>query len=436
MNKCIALGVVFFLIAGICYGQKKKKKKDNDSDRSPKQELIYDNINYLPTIQSVQLYPGTAESTLPVIDLEQKNQLLLSFDDLRADIRNFYFSIEHCDANWMPSRLSPLEYAEGFNEGRIDNYSSSKATFQPYTNYQVNFPDEYVGPKLPGNYLLKVYEDADKSRLILTRKFYVIRKLMSLSAKVTPSTIVSLRNKNQKLDVFVKTGAVTVTNPQRDLRVVALQNQRTDNMMSLSDPMFAGGSEINYNNSQTLDFKGNNEFRYVDLRSLKLGSERVSSIRIDSLVRVDLHPDEDNSTSTYASTFDENGKFYIRNMDQREATLEGDYAQVTFSLKTDQTVKGDIYIVGGFNNYQRTSAGKLHYNENLKLWQVVLPLKQGLYDYEYVLQDPSGKVITDAFSGSFYQTGNNYQILLYNRKIGTFWDELLGFGEVSINNRK
>lgn len=436
MKKCIVVSISLLLIVSCCFAQKKKKKKNNDSDQSPKQELVYDNVNYLPSIQSVQFLTGNTETNLPIIDLEKRNTLTFNFDDLRADIRNFYFGIEHCDANWIPSRLSPLEYAEGFNEGRIDNYTSSKSTYQPYTHYSANFPDEYVAPKLPGNYLLKVYEDADKNRLILTRKFYVVRNLMGVAAKVSPSTIVAKRSQNQKLDVFVKTGAITVANPQRDLRVVVMQNQRMDNIMSLNDPMFVGGSDISYNNSQTLDFKGNNEFRYVDLRSFKLGSERVQSIHVDSLVRVSLHIDEDNSQSTYASTFDENGKFYIRNMDQPEANVEGDYAQVTFSLKTDQEIKGDIYLVGGFNNYQRTAQNKLHYEEKTKLWQVTLPLKQGLYDYEYVLQDLNGNVVTDAFSGSFYETGNNYQILLYNRKIGTFWDEFLGFGETSINNRK
>src|SRR5690606_4525810 len=109
-------------------------------------------------------------------------------------VRNFYFSLEHCDANWNPSKLSPLEYAEGYNEERILTYGSSVNTLQPYTHYQVDFPTKNIRPKLAGNYLLKVYEDADKSRLIITRRFYVIAPLMSVSAEMVPSMDVSKRS--------------------------------------------------------------------------------------------------------------------------------------------------------------------------------------------------------------------------------------------------
>src|SRR5690606_4175244 len=94
----------------------------------------------------------------------------------------------------------------------------------------------------------------------------------------------------------------------------------------------------------TLDFMANNEFRYVDLRSLKLGSEDVKSISMDTLPQIELYPDEDHSKDNYASTFDENGNFYIRNLDQNDDHLQGDYADVTFYLSAPSDIHGKIYL--------------------------------------------------------------------------------------------
>ena len=143
---------------------------------------------------------------MPVIELHSDDRLILAFDDLRGDVRNFYFSMEHCDADWRPSRLSPLEYAEGFNEERILDYAPSVNTLQPYTHYRTDFPTRNVKPKLAGNYLLKVYEDADKSRLIFSRRFYVLAPLMLVSSKLGTSVNVTKRRSNQKIDLVVNTG--------------------------------------------------------------------------------------------------------------------------------------------------------------------------------------------------------------------------------------
>ncbi|HMR19192.1 MAG TPA: DUF5103 domain-containing protein [Sphingobacterium sp.] len=413
----------------------RKKRIRQYVEQSPKQTIVYENKNYLDEISTVQFYLSGKESGLPVYTLGSREQFLVSFDDLRADVRTYYYSIEHCDANWVPSRLSPLDYATGFNEDRIDDYQPSQGTFQAYTHYKFSFPNEYIGPKVAGNYLLKVYEDSDKSRLIFTRKFYVVRPLIQVETTITASTQAQKRLRNQKLNVNIRTSALTISNPHRDVQLHVFQNQREDTMMVLTKPMFIGNTEIKYNSQETLDFAGNNEFRYADLRSSKTASGQVRELTIDSAVHVELFVDEDNSTAAYGSTYDENGKFYIRNMDYADVDNQSDYVHVTFSLKTNQEPKGRIYVVGGFNNYTRTVDNLLRYNDRSGLWKVTLKLKQGIYDYEYILETEEGKVVTDAFSNTFYDTGNDYLVLVYHRRGGTYWDEILGVGTASINNK-
>lgn len=413
----------------------KKKKEKIKFERSPKQELVYANKTYLPAIQNVQFYPVGKENETPIYEIGSGEPLLLRFDDLRSDVRNYYLSIEHCDRDWTPSRTSVLDYVEGFNEDRIDDYRLSQNTYQHYTAYSVTFPTEYIKPKLAGNYILKVYEDADKARLILTRRFYVLNNLVQIESNIQASANVSNRLRNQKLNVQLKTG-LTIQNPQRDLSVLVRQNHREDTQMLLEQPSFIGNNDIRYTNSATLDFKANNEFRFVDLRSFRVASERVLEMWQDSITHIILRTDENNHSETYAATYDENGRFYTRNRDFNDEDIDGDYAAVTFSLKANEDIKGDIYLVGGFNNFQRNPENKLSYDAELKLWSVTVKLKQGLYDYEYVLETPNGQIVSDAFSGSHYDTGNDYQIFIYHRRMGTYWDELVGFSENSINNKK
>ncbi|WP_379090305.1 hypothetical protein [Pedobacter sp. UC225_65] len=74
------------------------------------------------------------------------------------------------------------------------------------------------------------------------------------------------------------------------------------------------------------------------------------------------------------------------------------------------------------------------YEPSRKRFYTNIKLKQGLYDFKYVWVDENGKFDDTVFEGSFFETENSYQILVYYRKPGGRWDELVGFS--NINNIK
>ena len=77
------------------------------------QTLIYNNHIYQKNIHTVLLHPVRSELEEPIIDMNKSDSLLLSFDDLDGNFKNFYFTLIHCNADWTPSNLLESEYLEG-----------------------------------------------------------------------------------------------------------------------------------------------------------------------------------------------------------------------------------------------------------------------------------------------------------------------------------
>lgn len=416
---------------------KKKEKKRIRIERSPEQELKYGNVDYLPAIKSVQFYQAQEEQSLPLLPLGGNEQLFLSFDDLRADNRTYYYTIEHCTSDWQSSNLSTIEYIDGLTEDRLYDYKSSVNTLQNYTHYELRFPTEgSMIPKLPGNYLLKVYEDADKSRLILTRRFYVLGQEVSVGIKILPSFKVVKRKENQKLNIEINLGSLQLNNPYQDIKVVVRQNRRDDIQEALTKPMFVREGQLIYNNNETFDFDGGNEFRNLDLRSFRLLSGQISGASKDSLRRMELMPDQDLAAESYSFSYDEDGKFFIRNNDFEQSDTEGDYAWVSFTLKTDSPPKDNeqVYIAGIFNNFKTDTENEMKYDAEQKLWRGDLFLKQGLYHYTYI-NKVNGKELLNKYNGHHFETGNTYDVFIYYRKPATRWDELIGFATVNTSSK-
>ncbi|MGV8878189.1 MAG: DUF5103 domain-containing protein [Sphingobacteriaceae bacterium] len=410
--------VTFFLLASnLSFGQQKAFNED---------------LVYLPEIKSVEFYNQKEEQSFPIITLGSVEKLELNFDDLGGGSRNFSYTIEHCDAEWKSSGLSPADYLQSFTEDRINEYRYAVNTLQKYTHYTLTIPNVNIIPKLSGNYLLKIYEDGDPLKSVLTRKFYILQPKVTITADIVPSAQISTRASNQKVNFQLDYAGIPIQNPYAEIRTLVMQNERPDRSSFNTRPQFIRGNQLIYNDVNTNDFSGGNEFRRFDLRSLRLNAERIEKIYQDTANTVILLGDVSWNQQRYTFQYDNNGNFFIRNQDGSNPKTDADYAHVYFSLAADKTAKDEaVYILGKFNNYQINAQSKMHFDETKGRFHTNLFLKQGIYDYHYVTANPSiSKVNNDALDGSYFETENNYQLMVYYRRPGARWEELVGYRQL------
>jgi hypothetical protein len=392
-------------------------------------QIPYDDNVFNAHIKSVEFYNSKKEGSFPIITLQSGEQALLGFDDLRGGSRNYYYTIEHCDSKWNSSNISTAEYLQGFTDDRLTDYSYSTNTIQKYTHYELKLPNSNIAPKISGNYILKVYEDGDQSKMILTRKLYVVNSRVSVAADIVSSNDPSLRSTNQKINFQVNYAGLTVQNPNRDIRILLMQNARSETGVWNTTPSNIRGTQLVYNDVNTNDFSGRNEFRHFDTRSLKLNSDRVSHIYHDTAYTVVLLGDPLRDQPSHSFQYDNNGNFFILNQDGTDPRRDADYAHMYFSLAANKTDKeGAAYIVGKFNDYKIDEYSKMDFEPIKGRFFTNLFLKQGVYDYEYVWVDRNTNKPDDIpIEGTHFETENDYQLLVYYRPPTARWEELVGY---------
>lgn len=397
------------------------------------QQFVYENKIYQSNIRTVQCFNAQKEQSVPVIALKSAEQLVFSFDDLNGSSKIYWYTVEHCTSDWKSSRLSPLDYLEGLSEDRITDFKYSFGTLQKYTHYQLVLPSVQVKPKISGNYLLKVYEDGNQQKPVISQRFYVVDNLVNIAVDVVPSSQVPLRFSNQKVN-FTIFHKMPIQNPYTDLKAIVMQNADPLTAIVNTKPQFIKPGSLVYNELNSNDFPAGNEFRKFDIRSLRYKGGNVQDIIRDTAVNVILFQDINTSKDRYSNFIDEDGNFYIRNQDGRDDGTESDYVNVAFTLNAVPPAPGggDAYVVGRFNDYRLNDASRLTFDASRKRFYTNIKLKQGLYDYKYVwLNKETGKADQTVFEGSFFETGNTYQVFSYYRKPGSRWEELIGYSNVN-----
>ena len=91
----------------------------------------------------------------------------------------------------------------------------------------------------------------------------------------------------------------------------------------------------------------------------------------------------------------------------------------------------NVYLNGDLTYNQFAPQYKMKYNEIDKAYEIVVPLKQGSYNYQYMfVSDDGSKTSLSPTEGNFHQTENEYTIYVYHRPVGGRYDKLVGFKQI------
>lgn len=396
------------------------------------QSLKYDNVTYKDHIRTIQFHEVGAEYLAPIIDLGGKEQLELNFDDLEGGHKQYSIAFAYCNADWSPSNLMMSEYLDGYHEINLNNnFSFSMNTFQKYTYYHVIFPQNLVRFTKSGNYLVYVYENGDKNNLVLSRRFMVYDNKAKIDASVRQPVGGDDAYGKQQIDFKVTGINYQLNNPYKDLHVVIMQNHRWDNAAMNISPSFLTGNTVEYSMNDACTFSGGNEFRYFDIRSTRFLTERVKELYRDENYKMHavIQNEESKKNKPYLFYNDINGEYLIRNTETTgNMDTEADYVEVHFFLPyPEPESKGNFYIMGRLTDWRMNQNSKMRYNEKRFGYETTLYLKQGYYNYTYVLSTDGQKGGDQSVvEGSHFDTENEYDILVYHRQFGTYHDQLIG----------
>ena len=358
----------------------------------------------------------------PVIDMTTNETIEFSFDEMSHQYHRYTYYLQHCDSQWEPSDILESDYLDGFNDQPIDDWQNSLNTTFDYTHYRLVIPNNEVRLKISGNYRVSIREDG---REVAFFKFCMTEGKTLLSAKISGNTDIDTHDSHQQMDLTVNYGSLTVRDPAKELYTVVMQNRRTDNAVFNPTPTYDAGNRLTYEHCRQLIFTAGNEFRRFEVVNMYEYHMNVDLISFhDPFYHATLS--QDTRHHAYKYDYDHNGRYLIRYNQASDSDTEADYLFVHFNLASDRLTGGRLYVYGHFTGGNLTSKYEMEYNEREKAYQSTVLLKQGAYDYQYLwVPDGESAGQTKPTEGDWYETKNEYLILLYYRQRGSRYDRLV-----------
>ena len=392
--------------------------------------IIMDNKIYNSDILSMKVENLNVDFALPVIFLNSPEQLRLTFDDESDQSKYLKYTFIHCTYDWKPTpNFQRIDYMKTFEEGYLSDYQTSVGTMQFYTSYSLDFPNDDVDVTKSGNYILYVYEDDNgEYKPILTHRFCMVERLVTISPNVQQSSNIATRYTKQEVSFQVGMSQFRVNNPGRHLKVVVSQNGRSDNAYVASTPTSVQGDVLRYDRPNEIVFEGGSEFRIFNIRSLRTHMENVTRHAFgDGQNHTYINIDRERVHLAYEDRMDINGCYFIA-ADDGYSLQSADYTNVYFSLQCMPPKDVDLYIYGELTNWTLDPKYKLEFHPYRKQWEVSLFLKMGYYNYTYLALPKGSTEATYMYTeGSFWQTENRYAFLAYYNGDGLQYDRIIGY---------
>ena len=384
-------------------------------------------------IKSIQLQPLNETTFNHIIPLG--NTLELNFDDLDGDQKEYYYKIELMTHDWKKSSLISNQYINGFQSNAIFNVENSFNTFQNYTHYSVQFPNQNTRITKSGNYLLSILDDVGE--LVFTRKFTLYENIATVGVSASRSRNTKNMGEEQTVQFLVNYSRLQINNPSQEIHVAILQNENWKTAITKIQPQFYKPNQLVYKYPKKTNFWGGNEYLFFDNKNIRNASVNIAKSERKEIYHNYLYPYVNRGLKSYTYNPDINGQFIVRNIEATNPKTEADYAMMYFSLKVGQEVADkEVYVYGAFNNFSLTKENKMIFDPSTNYYNANFLLKQGFYNYTFVTKSWDTIISESEIRGNFSETENIYTVIVYHKAFGALFDRVIGVGTIQFEGER
>jgi hypothetical protein len=393
------------------------------------EELVND-PDYIKTVA----FNISAEEMLPVYKLGDR--IAISFDDVIGDEADYYYQFEHYDYDWKPSQLFKNEFLIGIDDVRIINYRNSFTTLQSYSHYTLSIPNQFTrGFLVSGNYMIHFYNsDHD---LVFSRKFMIMESRASVGVAVRRARDLNFVNTQQRIQFFIDSKDINFINPNDQLKVAIIQNSDLNSPLLGVKPQFNLGNRQEYKYDAQTSFWAGNEYFNFENKDFRAPNMNIDYVSRDVLYDAHLFIDGPRADNDYTFFPDINGNFLVTTLENVDNAIQAEYVNLHFTLDARSITLPEgarVYVTGNYNAYQYQEENEMFINERTRMYESIILLKQGFYNYRYTVVDKNNLPIPGIISGNKWQTENIYSVLAYYRELGGRYDKLIGLGSGSSVN--
>ena len=387
------------------------------------------NFTFSQSISTVAFYKQNDNKSSNILLSSLNERFSMSFDVLSGIEYDLYYVIEHCDFDWKKSQLLKSEYLQGFDDVKIEDYYSSFNTYQIYTHYKINFPNSNTSFKKSGNYIIKILNEYGEE--LFRRKFIIYENLASVNTEIKRSRELDFIHTKQVVNFEVNPVNIRFNNPIKTIKVSVFKNNDLKNSIQNLKPQYTMGQKLIYRYDKESSFWGGNEYLYFENKFVRNTNVKIRAFDLEEIYSNFLYSDIPRLNKKYTYNPDINGGFLIAAANSSNPEFEADYVNVHFYLEKLKTLSSEnkIFIVGDFNNHEINDKYKMRFNSNFNLFEAEIKLKQGFYNYKYVLLDKNNNIIPGGIDGNFDETENEYNVVVYYRDFGQRFDRVVGVGK-------
>ncbi len=364
------------------------------------------------------------DPTLPPYLLYASRQYIdIEWDEMSHDYKRYRYHIDHCDWDWnVTDGIFESDYLEGLNDQLVEDFEKSFNTTQIYTHYRLRVPSKEIRLRLSGNYRVLIYEEDEEDSPVLEARFCIYEREAGIIAQLSSNTDIDFNDRHQQMTLSIGYGSLAVIDPEQELKVVVMQNRRWDSRVEGLVPNVRKPNGIEFTHNRNLIFPAGNEyhrFEILDVHRTATGVDRIDWF--EPYYHATLFPAV--IDHSYSYTEDQNGVYVVRSSDNYDDWTTAEYVVVHFFLESPRLEGGDVYVSGWWAGQTFNPDCKMEYDEARECYHAAILLKQGYYSYEFIQKDG----LMQRTMGSFYETENEYEVLVYFRQQGARYDRLSGY---------